>query len=76
MKDRTHHLNPPFNPAAVSEPACSLPVEIAREIEATLPTTRRMGLGSRPDSPGTLDAGHHLSEDEFGILHFRGRAPK
>lgn len=76
MKGRKHDLNHPFDPAAVSDPACWLPVEIAREIEATLPMTRRMGLAPRPATPSTLDASQHVTEDEFGTLHFQDGAPE
>lgn len=74
MKGRKHELNYPFDPAAVSDPACWLPVALAEKIPARFPMLRRQPPRFQPS--GVLDASEHVTEDEFGALHFQNEESK
>ena len=73
MKGRKHELNYPFDPAAVSDPACWLPTALAHKIPARFPRYFRIEP-PRFQQTGVLDASGHVTEDEFGALHFHDNA--
>ena len=75
MKSRKHDLNYPFDPAAVSDPACWLPVALAQKIPARFPMLR--GIEPPRFQPyGVLVVSQHVTEDEFGTLHFQDGGPQ
>ena len=69
MKGRKHELNYPFDPAAVSDPACWLPVALTHKIPARFPRCFRIEP-PRFKEEGVLDASGQLSEATDGTLHF------
>lgn len=69
MKGRKHELNYPFDPAAVSDPACWLSPALGAKIHRRIPAFRYLE-DPRFKEEGVLDASGLLSEDTDGTLHF------
>lgn len=69
MKGRKHDLNYPFDPAAVSDPACWLPPALGAQIHRRIPAFRYLE-DPRFKEEGVLDLSGIASTEEDGTVTF------
>jgi hypothetical protein len=67
MKGRKHDLNYPFDPAAVSDPACWLPPALGAQIHHRIPAFRHLESPSFKEE-GVLDLSAIASAEKDGTV--------